>query len=296
MAHFAHKNTKRQAMRAATMAARLVRYSPMALTGLAVVILLSSMISPTLWNAPRNATTDAFSPVIRFVGAPFRFMAESVSDISGLTRIRAENARLHAENKQLHEWYQTAMLLRSENQSLKDLLNVIPEPDQSYITTRIIADSGSSFVKTVLIEAGRDNSVEEGQAVLGGQGMIGRVVDVGQRASRVLLLNDINSHIPVLIEGANHRAILAGTNENLLVLIHLPSDMMVEKGARIVTSGSGGMFPSGLPIGEVVEIRNGTPMVRMFSDPYAAGYVQIVEKPQDPNVRQSIQSLTSGTE
>ena len=296
MASFARKNTKRQAMRAASMAARLSRYSPMVLTGIAVVMLLSSMISPNLWSGPRVAATDSLSPVITWIGAPFRFMVESVSDISGLTQIRAENARLLAENKQLHEWYQTAMLLRSENQSLKDLLNVIPEPDQSYITTRVIADSGSSFIKTVLIEAGHDNSVEDGQAVLGGQGMIGRVVEVGQRASRVLLLNDINSHVPVLIEGANHRAILAGTNEDLLVLIHLPSDMMVEKGARIVTSGSGGMFPSGLPIGEVIEIKNGTPMVRMFSDPYAGGYVQIVEKPQDPNVRQSIKTLTTESE
>ncbi len=296
MGYFAHKNTKRQAMRAASMAARLSRYSPMALTGIAVVMLLSSMISPSLWNSPRIAVTDAMTPIVTWVGAPFRFIVESISDVSGLTQIRTENARLKAENKQLHEWYQTAMLLRAENQSLKDLLNVIPEPDQSYITTRIIADSGSGFVKTVLIEAGQGNAVEEGQAVLGGQGMIGRVVEVGQRASRVLLLNDINSHIPVVIEGANQRAVLAGTNEDMLVLIHLPSDVMVEKGARIVTSGSGGMFPTGLPIGEVAEIRNGTPMVKMFSDPYVAGYVQIVEKPQDPNVRQSIKSLTAEPE
>jgi len=293
MGYFARRNTKRQAMRAATLAVRLGRYSPMALTGLAAVMLLISMISPTLWSGPRVAVTDTLTPLIGFVGAPFRFLSESVSDMSGLTQIRAENARLKAENKQLHEWYQTAMLLRAENQSLKDLLNVIPEPDQSYISTRVIADSGSSFIKTVLIEAGLQNSVEEGQAVLGGQGMIGRVIEVGERASRVLLLSDINSHVPVVIEGANQRAVLAGTNEDLLVLIHLPPDVMVEKGARIVTSGSGGMFPTGLPIGEVVEVRNGIPLVHMFSDPYAAGYVQIVEKPQDPNVRQSIKSLTA---
>lgn len=296
MGFFSHKDSRRQAVRAATMAVRLGRYSPLALTGIAAVLLLSSFVSPNLWNGPRTATLDILTPAIEFVGAPFRAMTEAVSDASGLTKIRAENARLKAENKQLHEWYQTAMLLRSENQSLKDLLNVIPEPDQSYITTRVIGDSGSSFVKTVLIEAGLDNAVEEGQAVLGSQGMIGRVIEVGQRASRVLLLNDINSHVPVVVEGANQRAVLAGTNDELLVLIHLPPDVLVEKGSRIITSGSGGMFPTGLPIGEVTEIRNGTPLVMMYSDPYGAGYVQIVEKPQDPNVRQSIKNLTAGTE
>jgi rod shape-determining protein MreC len=175
-------------------------------------------------------------------------------------------------------------------------LNVIPEPDQSYITTRIIADSGSSFVKTVLIEAGQDNAVEEGQAVLGSQGMIGRVIEVGKRASRVLLLSDINSHVPVTIEGANQRAILAGTNDSQLMLIHLPPDVLIEKGARIITSGNGGMFPNGLPIGEVTDIRNGIPVVTLYSDPYGTGYVQVVEKPQDINVRQSVKTLTTGTE
>lgn len=296
MAQYSRQDKRRQAMRAATMAVRLSRYSPLALTGIAVVLLLSSLISPTLWGGPRMAAIDALSPAIEFVGAPFRVMTETISDASGLTKIRAENARLKAENKQLHEWYQTAMLLRSENQSLKDLLNVIPEPDQSYITTRVIADSGSSFVKTVLIEAGADNAVEEGQAVLGSQGMIGRIIEVGKRASRVLLLNDINSHVPVVVEGANQRAVLSGTNDDLLVLIHLPPDVMVEKGSRIITSGSGGMFPNGLPIGEVSEIKNGVPMVMMYSDPYGAGYVQIVEKPQDPNVRHSIKTLTAGPE
>lgn len=296
MGYFARKNTKRQAMRAASIAVRLSRYSPMVLTGIAATLLLSSMVSPSLWSGSRVAAVDALSPIVSFVGAPFRVMGQSVSDMTGLTAIRAENARLKAENAQLHEWYQTAMLLRAENQSLKDLLNVIPEPDQSYITTRVIADSGSSFVKTVLIEAGHQNSVEEGQAVLGGQGMIGRVIEVGNRASRVLLLSDINSHVPVVIEGANQRAILAGTNDDLLMLIHLPPDVLVEKGAKIVTSGTGGMFPTGLPVGEVVDVHKGTPMVKMYSDPYASGYVQIVEKPQDPSVRQSITSLTSETE
>lgn len=283
-------------MRTATMAVRIARYSPLAFTGIAALLLLSSLISPSLWSSPRLIATDALTPAITYVGAPFRAAGGAISDITGLTQIRAENARLKAESKQLHEWYQTAMLLRAENQSLKDLLNVIPEPDQSYITTRVIADSGSSFIKTVLIEAGISHGVEEGQAVLGSQGMIGRVIEVGQHASRVLLLNDINSHIPVVVEGANQRAILAGSNVDMLNLIHLPPDVLVEKGSRIVTSGSGGIFPNGLPIGEVVEIKNGTPLVKMYSDPYAAGYVQIIEKPQDPSVRDSIKLLTSGME
>ncbi len=282
-----------EGIRAVSLAVRLNRYSPFILTGMSLLALLLSIVNPTLWSKPRMAVTDTFFPVITAIGAPFRAIVEFAADASGLTQIRAENARLKTENEQLREWYQTAMLLRSENQSLKDLLNVIPEPEQSYMTTRLIADSGSGFVKTVLIEAGYADGVEEGQAVMGSQGMIGRVIEVGGRASRVLLLNDINSRVPVVVEGANQRAILAGTNEDLLVLSHLPPDILVEKGSAVVTSGTGGMFPAGLPIGEVREVVNGIPMVSMYSDPFASGYVQIVERPQDPAVRDSISALTT---
>lgn len=101
-------------MRSATMAVRIARYSPLAFTGIAAILLLSSLISPSLWSGPRLIATDALTPVITYVGAPFRVAGEVISDMTGLTQIRAENARLKAESKQLHEWYQTAMLLRAE--------------------------------------------------------------------------------------------------------------------------------------------------------------------------------------
>lgn len=294
MAGYSGHKPRARAIRAVSIAARLGRYSPKGLTAIAAIMLLSSIISPDLWSGPRRTATDIAAPVMTIIGAPFRVIGDAVEGVTGLTQIKAENARLLSENAQLKEWYQTAMLLRAENQSLKDLLNVIPEPDQSYITTRVIADSGSSFVKSLLIEAGTEDGVKEGQAVLGGQGMIGRVIEVGNRASRVLLLSDINSHIPVVIEDANQRAILAGTNDSYLTLMHLPREFLAKQGQRIVTSGNDGLFPSGLPIGEVAEVKDGVPLVRMFSDPYAAGYVQIVERPQDAAVTQSIQSLSSG--
>jgi len=274
---------------------RVGRYSPMALSGIASLLLISSLVNPALWSGARQSTSDQMAPVLGVVGEPFQILSDAVGEMTGLTQIRAENAQLKAENAQLKEWYQTALLLQAENQSLRDLLNVIPEPDQSYITSRVIADSGSGFVKTILIEAGTINGVEEGQAVLGSQGMIGRVIEPGEKASRVLLLSDINSHVPVVVEGVNQRAILAGTNGDHLILTHLPEDVLIKKGARIVTSGTGGMFPTGLPIGEVVDVNKGIPIVRLFSDPYTGGYVQVVEKPQNEGVRKSINSLTGGT-
>ncbi len=282
---------RRKNYRAASAVGRVMQYSPHVLVGTAVVILMTSIIIPAVWQKPRVGITDTIAPLIAAVGQPFRFIADGISGMTGITQLRAENDRLKAENTRLKEWYQTALLLKAENQSLKDLLNVIPEPEQSYISTRVIGDSGSSYVRSLLIQAGRENGIVEGQAVMGSQGMIGRIIEVGSRASRILLLNDINSRIPVIVEGTNQKAILAGTNDSYLVLDHLPMDTLVEEGARVVTSSHGGMFPQGLPIGKVVKSDDNQVMVEPFTDPVNASYVQVIEKPDDPNVRQSIDAL-----
>ncbi len=171
-----HKRVR--ALRAASVAVKVSRYSPAILTGLAGLLMVVSIINPDMGKETRTATADAMSPVLSIISTPFRLIGDAFGEVTGLTQIRAENTRLQSENTQLKEWYQTAMLLRAENQSLKDLLNVLPEPEQSYITTRVIADSGSSYIKTLLIQAGSEDGVREGQAVMGGQGMIGRVISL----------------------------------------------------------------------------------------------------------------------
>lgn len=286
-------SSRRSFLRAASRVIRLSRYSPALLTGTAGLLLLASLVNPQLLQGTRSASLDTFAPVISAVSAPFQIAADALTGMTGLAQLKAENSSLKAENEKLKEWYQTAMLLQAENQSLKDLLNVLPEPEQSYITTKVIGDSGSTFVRTLLIEAGRAEGVQKGQTVLGDKGMIGRVIETGHKASRILLLTDINSRVPVLIEGSNQKAILAGTNDSLPVLEHLPPDVLVEPGARIVTSGQGGMIPQGLPVGQVKSVNKGVVDVVLYSDPANSSYVQIIEKPDDPNVRRSIDLLTS---
>lgn len=273
-----------------------LRHAPLSLVGGAFLLMILSIASPNVWQGPRIAATDLFAPVLTTIAQPFHYVADVVGGMTGITQLKAENERLKSENARLKEWYQTALLLEAENRSLKDVLNVLPDPSQSYITTRVIADSGNSFVRSLLVAAGTHDGVDKGQAVMGGQGMIGRIIEPGSRASRVLLLTDINSRVPVVVEGANQRAILAGNNEDLLTLEHVPADTLIEDGARIVTSGHGGMFPAGLPIGRVAKDKDGTLYVRPFTDPNNANFIQIIEKPEDPNVRQSVDQLTAPEE
>ncbi len=219
----------------------------------ATLLLTVSFVRPGVYSGIRNSVSDIFSPALIILSEPFRQAAAVTDSVTGLSELRAENAQLRTENARLREWYQTALMLESENQSLHALLNVKPDPTHRFITARVIGDSGNAFVKSAIVSAGQDDHVQKGQAVLSGDGLVGRIIESGRTSARVLLLTDVNSRVPVMIEGSRQKAILSGLNTDLPVLKYLPLDTDIKSGQRIITSGNGGMFMSGLPIG-VVEI------------------------------------------
>src|SRR5436853_3534251 len=107
---------------------------------------------------------------------------------------------------------QVALRLSVENVELRDLAKLVPEPAISFVTARVIADSGGAYARNVMVNAGRDNGVTRGQAAITGEGLVGRVAEVGSRAARVLLITDLDSRVPVIVDGTGQRAILAGDN------------------------------------------------------------------------------------
>ena len=249
--------------------------------GIAFILFLASTFSPQSFGYMRMSTADAVAPLIDVVTKPIRAVADTVRNVSGLSELQAENAQLRQENMKLKEWYQTALLLEAENKSLKDLLNVKLDAPHRTVTTRVFADSGSTFVKSVLVAAGSVDGVERGQAVLSGEGLIGRVTEAGENSARVLLITDVNSRVPVLVEDTRQHAILAGSNSDIAVLNHLPPDSNVQNGARVVTSGQGGMFPPGLAVGRIQKTTGGKPQVHLFADFNRLVHVRIIDKGND---------------
>jgi rod shape-determining protein MreC len=118
----------------------------------------------------------------------------------------------------------------------------------------------------VLLNTGRRHSVRPDQPVVSAGGLIGRIAEVGERSARVLLLTDINSRIPVLVEQTGERAILAGGNTPRPNLLYLSANSPVSQGDRIVTSGHGGMFPPGLAVGVVAEVSEAATSVQPMID------------------------------
>lgn len=243
-----------------------------------------STISPNNLQSVRTGAMDMFAPVLAAVNAPVQGAASYVRAVTGIAQLQAENTRLQAENTRLREWYQTAMQLQARNHSLETMLNVAADPQSRFVTARIVADSGNAYVRSMVVLAGTQHSVQKGNPVLAPEGVIGRVIESGERASRVLLLTDMNSRVPVLVEGKNWRAILSGTNDGHPVLDHLPPGAMkdMEEGLRVVTSGHGGLFPFGLPVGELVKDGEGGWHVRPYADTERMVFVRIIDKAEDP--------------
>ena len=107
--------------------------------------------------------------------------------------------------RRLLSWQQAALTLASENTGLRGLLKLTPEPAATFITARVIANSGGAYVRSLMVHAGSENGVARGQAAMTGEGLVGRVAEVGSRAARVLLVTDLNSRVPVIVEGSQQQ-------------------------------------------------------------------------------------------
>lgn len=259
--------------------------TPVVLLVVSLIFIIVSSVQSSGVDGLRMQITDGVAPLISTVTKPFFAVVDFAGNVSGMAELRAENAKLETENVRLREWYQAALVLQSENQSLKELLNLKIEPHFQYISTRIIADAGNAFVKSVLAGAGQNDGVRKGQPVISGEGLVGRVVEAGNNSSRILLLTDYNSRVPVMIEGSRQRAILTGNNTDSPVIKHLPPDTAVEQGMRVITSGHGGLFPPGLAVGMIEQNEAGLYKVKLFADINRVTHIRILDTKVDPNLR-----------
>ena len=143
------------------------------------------------------------------------------------------------------------MQLEQKNARLLDLNNVRLDPMLTHITGVVLADSGSPFRQSVLLNVGTRDGIHDGWATMDGIGLVGRISGVGERTARVLLLTDSSSRIPVVVQPSGQKAILSGDNTMLPPLDFLEHPDQVQPGDRVVTTGDGSVFPAGLLVGQV---------------------------------------------
>jgi len=257
--------------------AAIERVSLTLLVVLSAAMIILAKADQVLIQSVRSTVMDGAAPALDAVSRPAAALVAAANRVLGVMTIYRDNVRLTEENERLLGWQQVALRLSAENAELRELTRLAPEPAISFVTARVIADSGGAYARSVMVDAGSENGVTRGQAAITGEGLAGRVSEAGSRAARVLLITDLNSRVPVIVDGTRQRAILAGDNSARPSLRYRDADGVVRIGDRIITSGEGGVFPSGLPVGVVASVDGEAPRV----EPYAAlsrlDYLRLVD-------------------
>jgi rod shape-determining protein MreC len=255
----------------------LQRFAFLSLIVATFVLMLIGKADTILIDRARIAIMDAVAPILRVMSAPAEGVASVVANIRELGAIRRENAALREENARLLQWQAVAQRLDSENRDLRSVLSLVVEPAGHFVTARVVADTGGAFAQSIIVTAGQADGVAKGQVVMSGEGLVGRVMQVGGHSSRVLLITDINSRLPVLVGDAGNRAIMAGNNGDRPRLLYLNEKAVVTPGDKVVTSGDASAFPIGLAVGQVASVDGGTVEVEPYVSNDRLQYVRIFD-------------------
>jgi len=241
----------------------------------ALVILVLSLLGHASVEHMRRTLTSAVLPVSETLAVPAHRLRRLWRRLASDTDTQAELERLRSENQVLRQWRWRARRLEDDNSMLRRQLAVAADLPSGFVTGRLVTDGRGPFFRSALINVGREDGVERGLAVVVSHGLIGRTVEVGDHAARVLYLSDHNSRVPVFVGKGRIRAIAVGDNSDRLRLLFAPQGETIAEGDAVYTSGKGGVFPKGLEIGTVVRL--GTHWaVAPAAEPGAAEYASVL--------------------
>jgi rod shape-determining protein MreC len=256
---------------------------------LAAALVVLGRAQSSLFDRARTYFSDATAPILEVVRGPANAVGQWVSSLDEIFVVHQENQRLKLENARLRQWQNAALVLEQRLKRYQLLLNAVSDPSLSAITAHVIGRANRPFLDTMILDAGKNQGVKPGEAVVDARGMIGRIYLVGQHTAWVILLTDLSSRIPVAIEPGHIQAILSGDNSAAPGLELSRQGIVLKEGQPIVTSGDGGLLPAGLAVGSVIwdgsDFRAG-----LLADPGAADDVRILdlkappEQPGSPTV------------
>lgn len=261
------------------------------LVGLLVLLL---MVIFLIWRIDnprverfRAQLVDKVVPSFAWAMTPVTVVANMVNDFQSYQRIYEQNQELRRELQRMKAWKEAALQLEQKNAKLLDLNKVRLDPKLTYVTGVVLADSGSPFRQSVLVNVGARDGVQDGWATMDGIGLVGRISGVGKSTARVILLTDSNSRIPVTIQPSGQKALLSGDNSARPPIDFIDSPELVRPGDRVISSGDGGVFPAGLLIGQIAQDRDRRLRVLLAADYERLEFLRVLrsrptEKLSDP--------------
>jgi rod shape-determining protein MreC len=246
---------------------------------LLVLIIISTILIfiETIETKPLNAIRSVIKDFIYRGAVVSSYPIKAFSNIYNFTEdhitLYNNYENLKVENKNLKNQISKSDFLEMENSQLKELIED-KSSTTNYISARVMLDKQSPYLNSLIVNIGTNKNIKKGMAALDGKNFIGRIVDVNFFSSRILLISDLNSKIPVILQPSGNHAILSGHGINLPTLEYLPKNNQVKDGDKIYTSGKEGIFTPGIPIG-VTQIEKNNINVLLFSDLSQITFVNI---------------------
>ena len=260
------------------------------LVGLLVLVLLAIFL---IWriDSPRverfrAALVDRVVPSFDWALIPVTKAAAMIDDFQSYARIYEQNQQLRRELQQMKAWREAALQLEQKNARLLDLNQVRLDPMLTHVTGVVLADSGSPFRQSVLLNVGARDGIRDGWATMDGIGLAGRISGVGDRTSRVILLTDSNSRIPVTVQPSGQKALLSGDNTSAPPLDFIEKPDLVRPGDRVISSGDGGVFPAGLLVGQVAQGPDRRLRVRLAADYERLEFLRVLRSHETERIEQ----------
>lgn len=234
----------------------------------AVLLLIVAMVDPRGFNALRGAALDATLPISSAGRAVVRGVTNSGEAVSHYFMAASQNDDLKRQLEATHNRLVEARALELENRRLKRLLKLTKDLTEEVATTRIVSSSFDSSRRLATIAAGRGDGVQIGYPVRAPEGLIGRVVETGHFASRVLLLTDGASNVPVQLAREGTPAMATGLGDGTIEIKPLElGENPFKRGDIFVTSGTGGIYAPGIPVAMVVSADRDRTIARPLADP-----------------------------
>ena len=227
------------------------------------------------YGVTKNVVDTVAQPASAAIAAPGHWTGGGLNAIRDYIFAGQENRHLREQIEQLKGWRDQAIALQNLNDRYRSLLALKTDPPIPMVTAQLVTDSRGPFANTRMANVGGEHGVIVGNPVMAEHGLVGRIVGVAHNASRVLLLTDIVSRTPVLVARTNARAILTGDGGPNPKLAYMRGVDPVKVGDRVLTSGDGGVFPRGLPVGIAVQGLDGAWRVKLDSDNAPIDFVRI---------------------
>ena len=250
------------------------KFSLFALVVLSIVLISIETIEAKPFNYFRSFIKDTIYRGSLVVSAPFKVFDNFADYINKHLNLYSNYDELKKENNKLKNNISESDFLEFENAQLRKLIEEQVSSSSDLLSARVMIDKQSPYLNSFIINVGSNKNIKNGMAVLDGKNFVGRIVDVNFFSSRVLLVSDLNSKIPVIIEPSGHHAILSGRGTNKPILEYLPKNYTIQDGDKVYTSGKEGIFSPGIPIGEI-KIEKGVVKTSLFSDLSQITFVNI---------------------